>query len=96
MEKKNWWLSWISLRLGFTLHWPWWVTGYQGERPIFVAAVQAEDEDAAKNLIYAAYDTKVSRLYWRFCNEMPDDWEPFNERFPRADWMHWGLTGNKE
>jgi hypothetical protein len=57
--------------------------------PIFVAAVLAPSEEAARAAIEAAYDKPGGALEWSFSNERADDWEPFCERFPRADWMQW-------
>lgn len=95
---KNFWLSWFGNRCGYELHWPWWISGYRMDgddetgaldTPSICAAVRAPNEAAAKALIIAAYDEPPGELEWRFCNERPDDWSPFNERFPKADWMQW-------
>lgn len=52
------------------------------------AAVQAENEEAAKALIVTAHDAPVA-LEWRFCEERDSGWVPFSARFPRAAWMKW-------
>jgi hypothetical protein len=59
------------------------------EFPTVCAAVKAESADIAKAIIFASYDNPPWRLEWRFVEERPDDWSPFNTRFPRGDWMRW-------
>lgn len=95
---KRFWLSWTAKDEGpFTLWSPWWISGaalYTDgkdilERPTICAAVIAPDEDAAKGVIRAAHDKPPLDLEWRFCNERPQDWSPFCDRFPRGDWMKW-------
>jgi hypothetical protein len=54
---------------------------------VFVAAVMAVNEDAAKGVITEAYD-EATPLEWSFVTPLGDD-GPFSERFPRADWMKW-------
>jgi len=98
-EMKNYWLSWISGRScpygAFELHAPWWVSGYwdydgQDGIPIIVAAIRAESEaDAWVQVAKSFDDFEHTVINARFIKEQPDDWEPFNERFPRAGWMQW-------
>jgi len=54
-----------------------------------VAAIQAESPEHAQSAVVLSYDKKSKSMDWRFCNEREDTWEPFCERFPRADWMKW-------
>src|SRR5262245_45714271 len=104
---KAYWLSWYGTpdTGPFTLEWPWWISGHRlvgrkrtdGEidvtqqDPTICAAVRAESEEAAKEIILAAHDRRPGPgdMVWRFCEEQPDGWSPFSERFPRADWMVW-------
>jgi hypothetical protein len=88
---KNYWVSWYADEdVAFTLNTPWWCTGWRcadGAATV-CAAVKAMNEYDAKDVIVAAHDDLVS-LEWRFVNERPDEWSPFCDRFPRADWMVW-------
>lgn len=96
---KRWWVSWHG-EAPFTLRWPWWISGFgltvnrfafdeERERLSFCAAVIAPDRQAAADIIVAAHDTAPRDLEWRFLEERPDDWSPFSERFPKANWMKW-------
>ncbi len=92
----NYWISWYGNKGAWELHSPWWISGHrmvadrlafdeERQEPTVVAAVKAENEDAAKALILAAHDSKPADLEWRFVEERPDDWSPFSGRFPRRD-----------
>lgn len=94
----SWWISWYNPKPGdpsgyFTLHWPWWITGERTSDYAFTvcAAVRAEDEDAAKALIAAAFEspTAPDAIEWRFVQDMSGKpgWSPYSDRFPKADWM---------
>lgn len=86
------WISWWAARAdgSFELHSPWWFSGYRTESESSVcAAVIADSEEAAKEVILAAYDTRPSGLEFRFVEQKPDDWSPFNTRFRQRDWMQW-------
>lgn len=72
--------------------------GEEIEVPVMVAAVKAADLEAAKDVIVQAHDNKALTATdfnehggqtWRLQSEKPDDWSPFSDRFPRADWMQW-------
>lgn len=96
---KNFWVSWWQNReLGpFELHSPWWVSGSRGLGPStfdesIVAAVKAEDEAAARQVVVDSYDKSPDEIEFRFVEERPNDWEPFSDRFPRAEWMKWEKT----
>jgi len=93
---KNWWISWWYKlpRKGpwtFELHSPWWCSGGRSSDGMksICAAVQAPDEAAALEIIYAAYDKRPRDIDFRFVEARPNDWSPFCERFPHADWMQW-------
>jgi hypothetical protein len=89
----NYWISWyhnFEKHGEFELHSPWWISGGDlGGNDIVVAAVRAEDEDAARVIIHQSYDKPPVWLDWRFVNERADDWAPFCDRFPQASWMKW-------
>lgn len=99
--RKKWWVSWFwPPDLGsFTLYWPWWISGsrvtldkndrIKEEEHTICAAIQAESEEAAMGIVIACFDEKPKAMEWRFVEEKPDDWSPFCDRFPRADWMLW-------
>lgn len=93
---KNWWVSWYGTASPFTLESPWWISGYRcdgiegmSETPTICAAIQAESEEDAKDIVLASHDTPPADLEWRFVFERPEGWSPYGDRFPRADWMRW-------
>jgi hypothetical protein len=89
---KSWWLSWYhSEGMGpFEYHGPWWVSGarIQPWADTIVAAVQAEDEAGAWEIIRQSYDVPPPELEERFISDMGDK-EPYSDRFPQAEWMVW-------
>ena len=87
----SWWHDVEGERSGFELHCPWWVSGSRDDDDAqsIVAAVMALDEDDAKARIVAAHDHTDVTLEWRFVNPRDPGWEPFCNRFPRAEWMRW-------
>lgn len=95
MTERNFWISWYCpAALGaWELASPWWVSGYamsdDEDVLCIVAAVHATDEEAAKEVVLAAYDTRPASMEWRFVSEREADWSPFCDRFPKADWMVW-------
>ncbi len=91
LDGKQWWLSWYApAGEGWALWFPWWVSGYDPEdRDIIVAAVIADSEDEAKQVIYDAYDKTPDSLEWRFVNELEEGRSAFSDRFRRAEWMVW-------
>lgn len=102
---KKFWVSWYGQYGAYTLHWPWWISGYRIAYrriddevihvPTICAAILAPSEEAAKEIIFAAHDVRPQAIEWRFCAEQPDDWTPFNERFPKANWMPDFPPGNE-
>ena len=86
----NFWIGWYGDHGPFELHWPWWISGHEvrgeTETPTFCAAVRAKDEEGAKRLVVEALD-EPAEFRWRFVEPQPDDWSPYNGRFPKADWM---------
>ena len=90
---KSFWVSWYhTADLGeFELSSPWWVSGERGydQARTIVAAVRADHPEGARDQILTAYDVRPDDVEWRFCDERPDGWAPFTDRFPRADWMQW-------
>jgi hypothetical protein len=95
---KNFWISWNHRESygAFTLETPWWVSGRAGDDSydIICAAVCAADENEAREQILRTYDKRPTTRHfvWRFASERPRDWQPFCDRFPKADWMKWGST----
>jgi hypothetical protein len=102
-EDRNWWVSWYcpnDMMGKFELHSPWWVSGATMENDAgkfaytVCAAVRAASEDQAKEKVIMSHDADVlewasNQIDWRFVEERPDDWSPFNSRFQAADWMQW-------
>lgn len=89
---KNFWVSWFATpeQGEFEIHSPWWFSGTRLDgASTVVAAVKATDADAARIMVFESYDRPPFKLDWRFVEERPDDWSPFSDRFPRADWMKW-------
>lgn len=96
---KSFWLSWVAVEEHgpFTLHTPWWISGARLiakedediEEPTICAAVRAQSEEAAKEIIFAAHDTRPAEIEFRFCEPRPDDWAPFSGRFQKGEWMKW-------
>lgn len=92
---KNFWLSWYHAG-AFELHTPWWISGYRSaqedqeeDQATICAAVVAESEEAAKQLIIACHDTPPTEIEFRFVEERPSGWSPFCDRFRAASWMRW-------
>lgn len=86
------WISWFHKKefSPFELHTPWWVSGYDGDGSETVcAALIADDDEKAREMIYACYDVRPDVIEWRFCHSKEEDWSPFCDRFPRAGWMKW-------
>lgn len=95
VDGNRWWLSWY-LGYGdsaFELWSPWWVSGYTDDETIFVAAIVAETEEEAKQIVMDSFDTDPLMFTWRFVESVDRDWAPFGSRFPRADWMVWPDEG---
>jgi hypothetical protein len=97
MDEKNYWVSWYGNHLGkFTVFTPWWISGWRvmsdgSDDPIFCAAIKASSEEQAKLKVAMAYDVSPGdNIEFRFVSERPEEWAPFSDRFPKADWMKWG------
>ena len=91
---KAWWLSWYHPpALGsFELHSPWWISGCRLEdgADTIVAAVRAEDESEAWQVVYRSYDVAPEYgLERRFIRPLPEGTSPFTDRFTRDEWMAW-------
>lgn len=101
--EKNYWLSWYcpnGLYGKFELHSPWWVSGQTMDEPsdfMICAAVKADSDEAARAIVINSHDEpyrdQAANVAWRFVEERPVDWSPFNDRFQRADWMSWPSLG---
>ena len=93
---NKYWISWYhdTHKGGFELNSPWWITSYIGDTKhiqTICAAVKANNEEHAKQIIQYCYDTPqiFDISNWRFFEEQPYDWSPFNSRFPQEHWMKW-------
>ena len=95
---RPYWISWYQTKaLGaFELSWPWWITGETGDgkAETICAAVRAENQAAAEEIILSSFDKRPQNLAWRFCDEKPEGWAPFTDRFERGDWMRWENDGS--
>lgn len=95
---NRYWISWYSMTplSEFEYHGPWWVSGYDAEdNPTVCAAVVAENEEVAEEIILGSYDhPENTDVRWRFAEERDSSWEPFTQRFPQADWMKWPWPKN--
>lgn len=99
MTRRAYWLSWIADG-PFRYDGPWWVSGeywsHMRRYDTIVAAVMAESEEQAKQIIVDAHEQSVGPrrrpIEWRFCGECPEGWHPLkteSDRFPPAPWMQW-------
>lgn len=76
----------------FEMHRPWWISGEDmAERKAICCAVIAPDEEAVKKYVRSCFDKGKApdTIEYRFINIRRDDWSPFSDRFPKADWMDW-------
>jgi len=91
-EPKPYWVSFESYLRGFEYHGPWWISGETEDGAKLVcAAVMATDEEDARHTIYASFDEPhyEGPNWFRFVEVRPASWNPFGDRFPKADWMKW-------
>ena len=91
---RRWWVSWYSpteLYGKFELHSPWWISGETGDgaQHTICAAIEAHSEGDAKQIVKECYDDCPPPITFRFVDEQPADWQPYTDRFPKADWMQW-------
>jgi len=90
LDGKRWWVSWYSESNAFALWFPWWISGFDSlDREIIVAAVIADTEEEAKEIVFSAYDNRPADIEWRFLNELPEEASPYSDRFRPADWHVW-------
>lgn len=92
-RRRPWWVSWYTSPSNeFEYHGPWWITGSEtGYNPdvIYCAAVMADTEQAAQEIIRHSFDDRTTPIRWRFTEDAEPGWEPFTDRFPRREWMRW-------
>jgi hypothetical protein len=73
-------------------HWPWWEFILL-RLPMVRIVVRAEDVQQAKEEVYKAHvplhDKDYINIHIISCTEKPDDFDPFNEAFPKTDKMKW-------
>lgn len=84
------WIRWKTVPATIDLAWPWWFTGeVDGDRRTLRTAVQAADVDAAWAEIVESFDRPPTGIELCSIEEMPDGWQPFNDRFPRHGCHRW-------
>lgn len=92
---KRYWISWLGSEFPKAIipSWPWWIDGWtygaSGEQtPIIVGAVVGTSVEQVKQRVTdARIGGRVKE--WRFVEEKPADWTPFNQRYPQQPWMRW-------
>lgn len=93
---KTYWVSWYhdpETMTPFTLHSPWWVTGWDGQgRQTICAVVKATDPAVAWGKMMRSYDEPPQNAEMRFVTEKPDGWRPPEDRFPPGNGMEWWMT----
>lgn len=92
-KKPRWWISWVQPTADYRplTHPPtlevlgWWCTGELADETAFtlVAAVEAESEDEAKEIIVKNWPEATE---WRFCGQKSSTFVP-NDRFVFREWM---------
>lgn len=94
-ERHPYWISWYGRNGTFEYEGPWWITGQTMDDPpqdIFCAAVKGYDEDDAWSTIFNAHDegaVEKHGIQMRFVSRRNKNWSPFQERYPKAEWMKW-------
>jgi hypothetical protein len=91
-KNMNYWVSWYNKEplKTFEPHSPWWISGYDSDdNEIIVAAIRAESENEAWEVVNCSYDDTNPLFVKRFITEQSDDWVPFCDRFPKSPWMDW-------
>lgn len=93
VPQRRWWVRWFATHKNgpFTLRTPWWLSGERCSdgAKIVCAALQADSDMAAMELVKQAHDNKNVDIEFSFVSERASDWDPFCDRFPRARWMKW-------
>ena len=87
---KKYWISWYHAEdfTPFTLDTAWWVSGEDmNNRQTICAAIFSDHVALAHQQIQMLYDATPKEIEFRFCEEKPDEWTPYCERFPKAEWM---------
>ncbi len=89
---------WVSFWSADPSRWeyrgPWWITGVRmsDDAQSIVAAVMAEHEAHAEEIIRAAHDAGHHPIEFRFVEPRPSDWNPLDNvsgRFEPEPWMQW-------
>lgn len=90
------WVSWRHPEGSppFELSSPWWVSGSGPGYENICAALMAFDCFDAEVVVRRAYwllssPDRPPEISFRFIEQKPTGWSPFNERFPRESWMVW-------
>lgn len=96
MELKNFWgRYWVSEEEAFNFGYvgPWWVTPveepvHEEDLAAICFAIRAENHEVVEEWFRNRFDEGDVRQKV-FLHEMDEDWIPFNEDYPRSDWMVW-------
>jgi hypothetical protein len=64
----------------------WWCSGHAEVGSTICAAIEAENEEAAREAVLKDWPEAFDVEDWRFINEKPNDWKP-GDRFSLSDWM---------
>lgn len=94
---KFWMSFWLPNSVAFEYKGPWWVSGHRFPRGLdndysedsICAAVKAESERAAKELLLAGIEQPHQDVEWRFIEEKPADWSPYSGRFQKSEGVEW-------
>ena len=97
--QRRFWVSWVCEEEDYRpLAYPpnprilgWWCSGEDANgNTVLCAAVEARDEEAARDAIYADWpeaERTTDTIGWRIFGEIETpDWRP-GDRFPLSDWM---------
>lgn len=80
----KWKVTWSGEAMPTTRHtFPWW---YSSEKEQYTAAVKATTETGARLIVELSVRAPTHILE---AEERPPNWSPFNEDYPRQDWMVW-------
>lgn len=87
----SYWISWYHAPnfSAFELRSPWWISGERAadNAQSICAAIKANNEKEAHEMIYKCYDLPPNKIEFRFCEIKHNDWSPFGDRFPKSSWM---------
>jgi hypothetical protein len=96
IEMKNFWCRYLVLEeeaINFSYVGPWWITPveliFQRDDVVGVCfAIRAKSSEGVDSWFRDHFDEGSVRQKI-YIHEVEDNWVPFNEDFPREDWMVW-------